>query len=78
MIILSLLQFQGEKHVYSEVLVLLCATLQVILRRLSKDDVRQISDQVMQILLYMLTSADQSSVQEDTLLAINALVNGMY
>jgi hypothetical protein len=48
------------------------------LRRLSKDDVKQISDQVMQILLYMLTSADQSSVQEDTLLAINALVNGTH
>lgn len=62
---------------YSEVLGLLCATLQVLLRKLQRNDVVQIADQVMQILLYMLTSADQSSVQEDTLLAIDALVNGM-
>lgn len=70
-------QIATEKHVYSEVLGLLCATLQVLLRKLQRNDVVQIADQVMQILLYMLTSADQSSVQEDTLLAIDALVNGM-
>ena len=69
---------QHEKHTISEVLGLLCATLQTLLRKLHKSDVVQISDQVMQILLYMLNAADQGGVQEDTLLAIDALINSMW
>lgn len=54
---------------------------QSVLRKVTPEDAPKISDQVMSALLRMLSSSAQiktGGVQEDVLLAISTLVEGMY
>ncbi|KAG1714873.1 Importin subunit beta-1 [Nymphon striatum] len=58
---------------------LLCATLQSVLRKVTKEDAPQISDSVMNALLKMFASTTKSGgVQEDALMAVSTLVEGMF
>eukprot|EP00123_Amoebidium_parasiticum_P016581 comp23506_c0_seq1/m.39386 comp23506_c0_seq1/g.39386 ORF comp23506_c0_seq1/g.39386 comp23506_c0_seq1/m.39386 type:complete len:883 (-) comp23506_c0_seq1:641-3289(-) len=69
-----------DRLVHSEVQSLLCATLQVVLRKLRKEHVVQLSQRVMNILVYMFqlsANQGQGGVQEDALMAITALINAM-
>eukprot|EP00124_Ichthyophonus_hoferi_P005658 Ihof_evm1s885 gene=Ihof_evmTU1s885 len=79
------LNMQGDNSVpdrliHSELQSLLCATLQVVLRKLRVEHLHGLSQRVMGILVYMFQmSAGQGEggVQEDALMAITALINGM-
>ena len=65
-----------RRHIY-DLQSLLCATLQSVLRKVTREDAPQISDHIMTALLHMLNQSTRaSSVQEDALLAVSTLIDG--
>jgi len=86
MVILERLQhvLQMEGHIQStsdrvqlnDLQSLLCATLQSVLRKVTTEDIPQISDPIMSALLQMLNSSSGKvgGVQEDALLAVSTLI----
>ncbi|XP_044020400.1 importin subunit beta-1 isoform X3 [Aphidius gifuensis] len=89
MIILERLQqvLQMESHIqnnsdraqYHDLQSLLCATLQSVLRKVTPEDAPQISDAIMTALLAMFNSnsGKVGGVQEDALMAVSTLVEGL-
>lgn len=69
------ISMSSDRWQYNDLTSLLCATLQSVLRKITRDDAIQISDDIMKILMHMLsTSCGKSGgVQEDALLAISTL-----
>ncbi|CAK9812724.1 Importin subunit beta-1 [Anthophora plagiata] len=86
MVILERLQqvLQMENHIqtntdraqYNDVQSLLCATLQSVLRKVTREDAPHISDVIMTALLSMFSSnsCKAEGVQEDALMAVSTLV----
>eukprot|EP00124_Ichthyophonus_hoferi_P004340 Ihof_evm1s466 gene=Ihof_evmTU1s466 len=69
---------QSDRATHSELQSLLCGSLQAAAARLRKEDLIQISQQLMEMLIYMVgTTAGMGGVQEDALLAINAIINSL-
>eukprot|EP00123_Amoebidium_parasiticum_P012176 comp21174_c0_seq1/m.28704 comp21174_c0_seq1/g.28704 ORF comp21174_c0_seq1/g.28704 comp21174_c0_seq1/m.28704 type:complete len:622 (-) comp21174_c0_seq1:399-2264(-) len=69
---------QGDKLTHLELQSLLCMALQASIQRLHKAEVTALAQPVMAMLVYMLQVAQgQAGVQEDALLAINAIVNAL-
>lgn len=56
---------------------LLCATLQSVIRKMSVEDVEQVSDTIMNALLVMLSTSKDSGLQEDALMAIIPIVENL-
>jgi importin subunit beta-1 len=75
------MELQGsDKQQILDLESLLCATLQTLLRKMTKVDILQISDTVMTLLLSLLstTGAGQTGgVQEDAILTIGAIVESL-
>ncbi|XP_021959205.1 importin subunit beta-1 isoform X2 [Folsomia candida] len=69
----------GDRTQYNELQSSLCATLQIVLRKVSPQDAPKISDAVMNALLQMLSGPGGRSggVQEDALMAISTLTEVM-
>ncbi|XP_019853838.1 PREDICTED: importin subunit beta-1 isoform X2 [Amphimedon queenslandica] len=74
----NLLQGHDKQQV-SDLESLLCATLQSLLRKMTKEDVLQISDSLVQALIAMLSTSSGlvGGVQEDAILTIGALVESL-
>lgn len=67
-------QSQEHRAQYNDLASLLCATLQSVLRKITPEDVPQISDTVMNALVAMMTTQKTSGVQEDALMAVGVLI----
>ncbi|CAG0913998.1 unnamed protein product [Notodromas monacha] len=78
----------GDRQEILNIQALLCASLQIILRKLKKDDLRQIADATMAALLQMFSSTVNlpfntedpkvsGSIREDALLAVSVIVEGL-
>ena len=67
----------SERQHLSDIGSLLCATLQSLLRKISKEDALTISDKVMEVLL-MMFSQGSGGVQEDIVMTVGVLVDGMH
>lgn len=73
----SQVQNASDRVQVNDIQSLLCATLQSVLRKVTKDDAPKISDNIMTALLQMFQSSAQGKsggVQEDALLAVSTLV----
>lgn len=72
----SRIQNHSDRAQYNDLLSLLCATLQSVLRKITAEDASQISDVIMTVLLSMFSSNSCKSggVQQDALGAVSALV----
>lgn len=66
-----------DRHQFNDLQSLLCATLQSVLRKVSREDAPKISDAIMTALLTMFSSSSGSvgMVQEDALMAVSTLVD---
>jgi len=74
------IQNSNDRRQVFDLQSLLCDTLQSVLRKVTPEDAPQISDQFMTALLHMLSqnnSSKASSVQEDALLAVSTLIDGI-
>lgn len=78
-----ILQLEGQIHSnsdraqYNDMQSLLCATLQSVLKKVTREDAPLIADHVMGALLQMLQTSSATAaggVQEDALLAVSALI----
>ncbi|CAG0884070.1 unnamed protein product [Cyprideis torosa] len=70
----------NDRNQFHDLQSLLCATLQSVLRKMTKEDAPQISDAIMGALLHMFQSSSQSKqggVQEDALIAVTTLVEAL-
>ena len=68
----------ADRQQLADLASLLCATLQSLLRKISPDDAKQISDMVMRAIYLMLNSksAQAGGVQEDAIMTVGVLVEG--
>ena len=72
----------SDKQQLSDICSLLCATLQSLLRKVSKEDARSISDKVVEGMICMLAipgsqgSTGGGGLQEDAIITIGVLVDG--
>jgi len=67
-----------DKSQLNDLQSLLCATLQSVLRKMTKEDVPLLSDTIMTALLQMFNSTNKSgSVQEDALMTVSTLAEVM-
>ena len=68
----------ADRQQLADLASLLCATLQSLLRKISSDDAKQISDMVMRAIYLMLNSksAQAGGVQEDAIMTVGVLVEG--
>ena len=68
----------ADRQQLADLASLLCATLQSLLRKISPDDAKQISDMVMRAIYLMLNSksAQTGGVQEDAIMTVGVLVEG--
>ncbi|KAL7989924.1 hypothetical protein Chor_012590 [Crotalus horridus] len=74
----SHIQSTSDRIQFNDLQSLLCATLQNVLRKVQHQDALQISDVVMASLLRMFQStAGSGGVQEDALMAVSTLVEGI-
>lgn len=66
----------NDRAQYNDLQSLLCATLQSVLRKVTREDAPQISDPIMDALLRMLSMTGEKvgGVQEDAMLAVSTLV----
>jgi len=68
----------ADKAQLNDLQSLLCATLQSVLRKLTKEDVPHLSDTIMTALLQMFQSSNKTgSVQEDALMTVSTLAEVM-
>ena len=69
----------ADRQQLADLASLLCATLQSLLRKINPDDAMQISDMVMRAIYLMLNSksAQAGGVQEDAIMTVGVLVEGM-
>jgi len=73
----SQVQSASDRMQVNDIQSLLCATLQSVLRKVTKEDAPKISDQIMGALLQMFQRSVQGNsggVQEDAMLAVSTLV----
>lgn len=56
---------------------LLCATLQSLLQKLTNADIVASSDNVMEAMLFILQDQQSGGVQEDALMTVGVLTNGL-
>lgn len=71
----------SDRQQLSDVCSLLCATLQSLLRKVSKEDAQTISDGVMQGMISMLATPGSprgGGMQEDAIITIGVLVDGEH
>ncbi|XP_034938522.1 importin subunit beta-1 isoform X2 [Chelonus insularis] len=75
----SHIQNHSERAQYHDLQSLLCATLQSVLRKVTPEDAPRISDAIMTALLSMFNSnsGKVGGVQEDALMAVSTLVEGL-
>lgn len=68
----------SDRQQLADLASLLCATLQSLLRKISSDDAKQISDMIMRAIYLMLNSksAQAGGVQEDAIMTVGVLVEG--
>ncbi len=68
----------ADRQQLADLASLLCATLQSLLRKISSEDAKQISDMVMRAIYLMLNSksAQTGGVQEDAIMTVGVLVEG--
>ncbi|XP_054707548.1 importin subunit beta-1-like [Uloborus diversus] len=73
------IQSTSDRAQYNDLQSLLCATLQSVLRKMTKEDAPKISDPIMAALLQMFSSSNCKSggVQEDALMAVSMLVEAL-
>ncbi|XP_011306914.1 importin subunit beta-1 isoform X1 [Fopius arisanus] len=72
-------QNHSDRAQYHDLQSLLCATLQSVLRKVTPEDAPRISDAIMNALLSMFSSnsGKVGGVQEDALMAVSTLVEGL-
>lgn len=69
----------SDRQQLADLASLLCATLQSLLRKISSDDAKQISDMIMRAIYLMLNSksAQAGGVQEDAIMTVGVLVEAI-
>lgn len=77
-ILLSMDNAATDKTQLNDLQSLLCATLQSVLRKMTKEDVPLLSDTIMTALLQMFTSSGKTgTIQEDALMTVSTLAEVM-
>ena len=64
----------SNRSQFSDLQSLLCAALQALLRRVTKEDAATVGQRVFEALLAMLQTSSSGAVQEDVLMAVGSLV----
>lgn len=73
----QIISLPSKNDDHLDMLGLLCATLQSVIRKMSGEDVEQVSDAIMNALLVILNTSKDSGLQEDALMALSPLIENL-